>query len=422
LVLEAARILTEYESDYTIRFVAFDREEQGLYGADAYASDHIADNILGMINADMIAYNIGTDTIDLEITRDASIPLQNALAQAFSDYGDGVGWSTGYGGSSDHVPFEQAGFQAVCVIEDWGNPCWHEGCDSVDTPDYLDYELAVKAVRSVVGFLAEHAGVRVDLPDADYDTDGDVDIDDYDGFAACFAGSDVPVDPPCDFFDLDGDGDVDCTDWRLFKAVWTGPGDPPVHWVCNLMPPVVEAGSSRSLAVTPPVHGIPMALLVEGDPDNPNTSCLSQYVQADGTLGTTPVFQDYNVWGTVIAHGEAIVPGTYYKVWCDYGAPGYSSVGTPVTTGLWGDVVGDFYQDHWTPSNGTVSFSDIAAVVSAFRNDLTAPPVSWVDLVGQSGSPCIPDLAIDFLDISAAVEAFKGYSYWKTTGCTPPCE
>ncbi|UCC32787.1 MAG: M28 family peptidase, partial [Phycisphaerales bacterium] len=30
LVLEAARVLSRYESDFTIRFVAFDREEQGL--------------------------------------------------------------------------------------------------------------------------------------------------------------------------------------------------------------------------------------------------------------------------------------------------------------------------------------------------------------------------------------------------------
>ncbi|UCC30414.1 MAG: M28 family peptidase [Phycisphaerales bacterium] len=33
LVLEAARVLSAYESDYTIRFVAFDREEDGLIGS-----------------------------------------------------------------------------------------------------------------------------------------------------------------------------------------------------------------------------------------------------------------------------------------------------------------------------------------------------------------------------------------------------
>jgi acetylornithine deacetylase/succinyl-diaminopimelate desuccinylase-like protein len=50
LVLEAARILTQYDSAYTIRFIAFDREEQGLVGSYAYVSDHIGDDILGMIS------------------------------------------------------------------------------------------------------------------------------------------------------------------------------------------------------------------------------------------------------------------------------------------------------------------------------------------------------------------------------------
>jgi hypothetical protein len=43
-------------------------------------------------------------------------------------------------------------------------------------------------------------------------------------------------------------------------------------------------------------------------------------------------------------------------------------------------------------------------------------------MVGPSGSECNPDLAIDFLDIGATVEAFKGYDYWETTSCPHPCE
>ena len=68
-----------------------------------------------------------------------------------------------------------------------------------------------------------------------------------------------------------------------------------------------------------------------------------------------------------------------------------------------------------------MDFVDIYSIVDAFRHLPAAPPVPWVDLVGKSGSECTPDGAIDFLDISAAVEAFKGYSYWETTGCPSPC-
>ena len=58
IVLEAARVLSHYDSDYTIRFIAFDREEDGLVGSDAYATDHQNDDIRGMISADMVAYDL----------------------------------------------------------------------------------------------------------------------------------------------------------------------------------------------------------------------------------------------------------------------------------------------------------------------------------------------------------------------------
>lgn len=38
LVLETARILSQYESGYTIRYIAFDMEEVGLKGSKAYVS------------------------------------------------------------------------------------------------------------------------------------------------------------------------------------------------------------------------------------------------------------------------------------------------------------------------------------------------------------------------------------------------
>jgi hypothetical protein len=65
LVLEAARILSQYESDYTIRYVGFDMEESGLIGSQAYVDAHIGDDILGMISADMVAYNTGANHADI---------------------------------------------------------------------------------------------------------------------------------------------------------------------------------------------------------------------------------------------------------------------------------------------------------------------------------------------------------------------
>ncbi len=58
-VMEAARVLAEYEFDCTLTFIAFDVEERGLKGSEAYAAaaDARNENILGVVNLDMIAWN-----------------------------------------------------------------------------------------------------------------------------------------------------------------------------------------------------------------------------------------------------------------------------------------------------------------------------------------------------------------------------
>jgi len=163
LVLEAARILTQYDSDYTIRFIGFDREEQGLVGSDAYVDAHILNDIRGMISADMVAYNSGANLADI-YGRSASNPIKNALADAVTEYGDGLSYAIqGQADYSDHAPFEWAGFQACLLIESGGNPYYHTQNDNVDMVGYIDYAFAVRMSRSIVGFLVDHAGVQVDV-------------------------------------------------------------------------------------------------------------------------------------------------------------------------------------------------------------------------------------------------------------------
>jgi hypothetical protein len=162
LVLEAARILSQYDSAYTIRFIAFDREEQGLIGSSAYVDDHFGDDILGMVSTDMVAYNTGADSVDINGGAESLI-LRNALVNAVAEYGDGLNAApVGPSGSSDHAPFEDAGYAACLFIEDWGNPNYHQQTDNVDMPGYIDYAYATRMTRSVVGWLADAA--EVDVP------------------------------------------------------------------------------------------------------------------------------------------------------------------------------------------------------------------------------------------------------------------
>jgi len=166
-VLEAARILSPYDSDYTIRFIAFDREEQGLYGSSAYVNAHGGDDILGMISCDMMAWDPSTNNASV-YGRSTSLQLKNALRAAIAEYSTYQGITLtsvdeGWNGQSDHAPFDAAGYQAVLYIEGEGfnNTHIHSAADSVDTIGYINYPFAVRMTRSIVGYLVDNAGVHL---------------------------------------------------------------------------------------------------------------------------------------------------------------------------------------------------------------------------------------------------------------------
>ena len=426
LVLESARILTQYDSDYTIRFVAFDREEQGLWGSEAYVLDHIDDDIRAAISADMVAYNTGGANVADIYGQTASNEVKAALAGAIDLYGAGlIADVHGASGGSDHAPFEWYGFPAALLIEAWGNPNYHTPADSVDTPNYIDYAYAARMTRVVVGYLVDHAGVRVAPVNGDYNGDGFVDDVDLGQFTTCFSGSGTPAVPvECLFFDYDADGDVDCQDWPQFAFAWTAPEGPPTFWLCERPPPETGEGG-RCLAVTPPVHGLPLALFVTGDPNDPDAECLSGYVQTDGTLAATPAYQMSDAWATVYVCDEWIVPAAVYRVCCEFDDlhAGLFSPEVSAVTARWADTVGRVIDDVWTPPNGIVDIFDAVAILDKFSGLPSAPPLAWVDLVGESpdGLTCAPDGQINIIDAVAALDAFGGQTYAELTGCGPPC-
>jgi Zn-dependent M28 family amino/carboxypeptidase len=158
-VLEAARVLSQGTFDATLLFIAFDREEQGLIGSHAYVDAHLADNVLGMISLDMIAWNNPT-TVDTARIYSNYAPFASNLADALTTYG-GLAILPGSGiyGSDDYY-FGQHGTPSALVIENYqGNPNYHRVTDSVDTPDYLDYGYATRITRGAVGYLANSAGI-----------------------------------------------------------------------------------------------------------------------------------------------------------------------------------------------------------------------------------------------------------------------
>jgi hypothetical protein len=159
-VLEAARVLSQFEFEATLIFIGFDREEQGLFGSTAYAQEHKYDDILGMISMDMIAYNGSGLNKARTYGRDSSSALKQSLADAITLYGSGLSCvDSGRNDHSDHASFEAQGFQACLLIEYdvLDNPYYHTVNDSVDIANYIDYAFAANMVSSTVGFLATAA-------------------------------------------------------------------------------------------------------------------------------------------------------------------------------------------------------------------------------------------------------------------------
>ena len=74
----------------------------------------------------------------------------------------------------------------------------------------------------------------------------------------------------------------------------------------------------------------------------------------------------------------------------------YSDPPTTIPTAVYGNVV----------PPGTVNFLDVSACVDAFKMLPNAPPRAVADM-----APAVPDKNVNFLDISYVVDAFKGNPY-----------
>ena len=183
-VMELARVMTQYQFDATLVFVAFDREEQGLHGAYAYTAAHDTSKIQGMLSLDMIAYNPpGTHHDKVRFYDSNGVgQIKSDLATAFASYSGGLATvDSGTINASDHYPFELAGVDAALVIEYnvWSNPHYHKATDAVETPDYIDYAYATKVTRGVMGYLATAAGLASPSDLLTVTVDGDDLVLDY---------------------------------------------------------------------------------------------------------------------------------------------------------------------------------------------------------------------------------------------------
>ena len=224
-VLESARVLSQHAFEGTIVFIAFDREEQGLFGSAAYVNDHIQDRIHGMINIDSIAWQAyGPEHPDYNKIHIAysftQTDLIDELAGAVESY-TGLTYAVDSISNSDHLSFHNKGFAAALLVS-YGsetNLFYHSPLDSVDQPDYIDYDHGTRVTQAVVGYLATAAKLAPAYILPDFDGNGEVDINDCCLLIENWEGSDPRFDiapPP------HGDGMVDVQDLDALLHYWLG--------------------------------------------------------------------------------------------------------------------------------------------------------------------------------------------------------
>ena len=159
-LLEIARAFADHRIEHDLRFILFGGEEEGLFGSQQYVAKLSASEkrrIRAVINMDMIGtLNTSTRSVMLE-GAPLSQQVINGLAAAAATYTHLTVETSLNPFASDHVPFINAGIQAVLTIEgaDNTNSNIHSNRDTID---HINYDLALDILRMNVAYIAGEVG------------------------------------------------------------------------------------------------------------------------------------------------------------------------------------------------------------------------------------------------------------------------
>jgi hypothetical protein len=171
-VLEIARVLSQYRFNYTIYFVAFDEEEIGLYGSDAFAA-YLHDNhipVAFMYNFDMVIWDNPSAPADIKY----EVIFDGGASQLIAEHIESIGLSYNLPvqtrhaplwGMSDHAPFWDFDIPAVWFFEygGLGNPYIHSSQDHLAQPDY-SMALGTQVTKNAATALADMATIVSTIP------------------------------------------------------------------------------------------------------------------------------------------------------------------------------------------------------------------------------------------------------------------
>lgn len=169
-VIEAARIISNYDTKYSVVYALWDNEEQGLRGSNYYATNAAlrGDSILAVINLDMIGWD-GNNDFKADLHSDGK-PLTSLLADEIisinKNYLINLNIELVYPGTtrSDHYSFWLQNYPAVLLIEDFYspketpndfNPFYHSPLDQMWRINYDFYKKMTQLALAAISFRAE---------------------------------------------------------------------------------------------------------------------------------------------------------------------------------------------------------------------------------------------------------------------------
>lgn len=134
-LLEAARLLRQYQFDRTIQLVWFTGEEDGLTGSGAFVRDYADQNYVGVINMDMIGWDgDGDRCFDIHTDSDnpGSMMLGECVGDLISAYNLNLQPEFVDTGRSDQMAFHEAGISAIGMHENVADNRADDGCLGTD--------------------------------------------------------------------------------------------------------------------------------------------------------------------------------------------------------------------------------------------------------------------------------------------------
>ncbi len=164
LILELARLLKDVDTEYSIKFIHFSGEEDGLIGSEYYVNNTVIPQNLDIklvLNIDQVGGVAGMNNNTITCERDESSPNSNnaASAQATQEMANCFGLysnlqttiSNAYG--SDYVPFENNGEVITGLYETNESPYTHSPNDIIENmdPEYV-FEVTKGALGSALHF------------------------------------------------------------------------------------------------------------------------------------------------------------------------------------------------------------------------------------------------------------------------------